>query len=521
MAKPRGINRFFSPRVQGQFIPQFVEEQLPFKEAFLVGSGVQQRLDDLVAQATELGQTEVLPNESDIQAREQVMSELQAEVEDITSRKGGIGEIGQASTELSKLIGRTRQKDFFKFASANVDLLKRGVKQREKLKDPFTRQGRIFKESTVDPDTGQFRVLPAADIIERPNFVDIADDRFDDIQAQATERLVDRVIDGKKQSITVKQLSDKKLRQMAKDEVDGWLRDNPDYAIDLQQRGVKPAGMRQATEEFLYDRLKFKAQSDTSIEYVAVPETKEDLAARYKGWGIGSDISANVRRSDRDTQRVATMGTTVDRINPSTGEILTHPTTGETITEPGVPEPITFTSQNQWTIRRSNEPGDNYTLFAAPQDMYSVTNFGDKLVGAALEDFELDTVEDYEVLKEDAVIDGDKYEAGKPLPDKALYGGEGGTRLVSENFTERKLFVVGRINAKEDNEESIMVPYDILKKNIKTVTGRDGKGGFEINSEDFFGDQLSPLERALSFTDDELRADGWSEEQIKALRASQ
>ena len=85
------INRFFSPRVQAQYTPQFVEEQFPFEEAFLVGAGQQQRLDDLMAQATELGQIETRPIQGDIDLRNEIIGGLQEEVDEILARKGGQG----------------------------------------------------------------------------------------------------------------------------------------------------------------------------------------------------------------------------------------------------------------------------------------------------------------------------------------------------------------------------------------------------------------------------------------------
>ena len=162
------------------------------------------------------------------------------------------------------------------------------------------------------------------------------------------------------------------------------------------------------------------------------------------------------------------------------------------MTEAGEPRDVTFSSQYKYTLLQNTSTKKPFTLFMSPEKAWSLTNFGQPVTAAALEDFRVEAIQDFETLKEDAVIDGVKYEAGQPLPEEVLFYQQGGyfgeekTRRISEEATERKLFVTGEVNSGKPDAESVTVPYKHAKGPLKTATKTDGKGGFVIDEDKFF-----------------------------------
>ncbi len=563
----RSINRFFSPRVQAQFTPQFVEEEFPFQEAFLVGAGQQKRIDEQLLQAQALEGIQTRPIAEDVEARDKILSDLQEEKDAILARKGG--DPGVAAQDIAKAVMRAKPK--FAELSANLAIREEGLERRAKLDDPLIRQGDVFTEPTFDPDTGLSRIFQSPEMIETPDFVDIADDRFGDISAQATERISKvKGPTGKFESVTSKVLTDKKLRQIAKDEVDGWLRDYPWWGINLEQMGVQPNGIRKATEDFLYDRVKFKAQNDTSVEYVAGEKEEEAPEVDpYEGMGIGSGISGSVV-PETDIDKTVTRQV-VTETDPKTGDATA---TGESR--------VTLVSDNSFTIRKKN--GDPFTLLISPDHQWDTDNFGERETNVKNEDFELQTVQDYITAKRDIPELGIK--KGDPIPEEEM-----GQMImtiaqdpnideeVKEQWFERFLrlgvarpilsfavstagaiavtrqaegaapktiektisinpedltkdwFASGRIHTTDEGGEKVVknkiVPYEFVKSSIKASTAGGGTGGFEIDESAFFDDSematdlLTPFARAQASSDEELKASGWTDEQIATLRSTQ
>lgn len=564
MAKPRGLNRFFSPRVQGQFIPQFVEDEFPFEEAFLVGSGAQQRIDDLVAQATELGQTEVRPLESDIQEREQAMGELQAGVEDILSSKGGLGEMNQAAGELSGLLARTRQKDFFKFAPANVELFEQGEKRRAKFDDPLTRQGDIFTEPMRDPETGRLRVLSAADVVETPDFDKVIRDNFGDLEAAVTQgNLVPSGVEGILKSETETILTPEDIREHSKNVAEAFLSTEvgEDFALSAIQRGVDPNGLLQAAEERIFNILRDEAQSKKTITFRNVPKVEEGPEADpHAGMGIGKNISA-----------IITPGEGTDRLVSSVGEIVKDPDTKEDVTIGG--GEMTLKSEKEFVIRDKN--GKPMTLQVSPQWQWNLNEFDEAEANPGEELFSINVVQDFMFVKKDIPELGIKKD--RPIPEEqietllsAVVGrnvteeerqeiAPRGTRgllialstlatatpnpvlatiiakrkkeiselpedeqvkLLSPEDFGRELFATGILKGEED--KSIVIPYRFIKNSIQTATSAGPGGGFVINEREFFKEAPESLFIGEdSFTVEELRNAGWSDDQIQQLRDQQ
>jgi len=127
----RSINRFFSPRLQPQFTPQFVEEPYPFKEAFMVGAGQQQRINESLMQEQALRDIETRPIEEDIAQRDEILGGLRTEIEGILSKKGG--DPGTAALDISKAVGRVKSDPFFTRNTAALEMAEQGRDIQEKI----------------------------------------------------------------------------------------------------------------------------------------------------------------------------------------------------------------------------------------------------------------------------------------------------------------------------------------------------------------------------------------------------
>ena len=507
MAKQAGINKFFSPRVQGQFTPQFVEEQFPFQEAFLVGAGQQQRIDDLVAQATELGQVETRPLESDILARDQATAELEAERDEILARNAG--DPTKAANDLARLISRTKQKDFFKYNAANLETYKQDVERQQKFQDPVTLSGDSLTESQIDPETGRFRVFQPADIIERPNFGKVIEDRYGDLKAVKTQGpLGESGEEGILGSKTTTILTPEDIRAHSKDSVEDFLssREGEAFAVQALEQGVSEGNMLEAAENIIFSQLKDLAQNDVDIEFRNKPKKDTEEVSNADTLGVGTNISANVASGNNTTRAVAT-------VNETTGE-----QTG-----------LNLTSENEYTLRQSTKAGGLYKMLVSPGEMFDLENLGARIPSVGEEDFELDKVQDFLVITQDDVIDGVEYKAGQLLPEEAVLGKTLQELKALGVGVDRKFFAVGRIEVEEEDSigemvkvnKSVAIPYESVKKTLKAKTATAGKGGFELNKKDFFKDELT-LPSGIIVSVGDLKSSGlWSDAQIQQLRELQ
>ena len=492
MAKGRSINKFFSPRVQGQYIPQFVEEPFPFESAFLVGAGQQKRLDDLMAQATELGQVPTRPIEEDILQRNQIVGDLRTEIEEILGQKGG--DPGQAARDISRAIARTRQKPFFMANEAELAKYGEDIKAWGELEDPLARDTSRLTEPLYDPATGERNVL-GYEAIETPDYVQQMDERYEDIKAKVTEKISKVETfpgSGVYESVTTKVLTDAKLRETAKEDVDSWMRNRPWWGDYLKEQGVKPSGYRKATEEFLYDDLKFKAQSDRSVEYVKV--SKDSAAAGAEaGVGAGRDIVV---------------------------------TSGEDQSE------YTLASEHEFSPRKKT--GAPYKLIVNPTYMYDLTDFTLAETETGELDFMLDKVIDLKSINKN--FPELEIKKSQPFPEEGMamfYEPERfeTTEEVRRNWLGRILYkedvktvpgepkevpadvsqvkpenigrewyASGRIKGKEKDtdprsatrgqmittEKSVLIPYRFIKRSIEESTGfkaDDSLLGYEYTEE--------------------------------------
>jgi len=492
---PRQINKFFSPRVQGQYTPQFIEEPFPFQEAFMVGAGQQKRIEDQLLQQQALEDVQTRPIAEDIEQRDQIISGLQTEVQDILSRKGGDPSV--AARDISKAISRVKRDPFF---SRNAAALAQYESARE-IQDKISGRGEIplglditaLQTPLKDPKTGEFNRI-GYNIVETPDFAARVDDQFQDLKAKKTQGgLRGTGVEGVMQSDTKIELTEQDIRDQAEAGVDDFLAANPLWGPHMLQQGVKISGMRAATADFIEGRLRQKLQKDKTVTFVRVPtEDKKDVNL-YDGWGIGDNINARVARN-HNTQR----GVTIP---------------GETVAdEYGIPvetgdgQQLNLSSENEWTIKQDNAAGSHYKLLISPQVMWDLEDFGTPITNVGEEDFELEKVQDFLVADKDLEINGVPYKAGQIIPDEDVLGADLATlqSLPDPPAVSRKFHAIGRIKTEEQVpgalagdtemvERSVAIPYSSVKKSIKAATGGDGQGGFEVNEADFFkGPEAKP-----------------------------
>lgn len=462
-----------------------------------MGAGQQKRIEDQLLRAQALEDVETRPIAEDIAGRDEILGNLQGEIKEILGRRGG--DPGVAAQDIAKAIGRIKRDPFFMHNIAALEQAEQAEKVRSQIlgrgQTPLGIDLSALQTPLQDPKTGKFNQI-GFDIRQAPDFASIIDDQYSDLTARKTEGLpVDVGIPGKKQMITRTRLSPVEIEAQAAAGVDTFISSAGGMITakaSMIQEGLIPvdatdSDVRKAAEDLIAGQLADKVRDDLDRQIIDVGE--KPTKTNYDGLGIGSDIDAIIV-PENDTQRIFTIQTEVPRTDPVTGKIQINPQTGESFPVPGEPQDITFTSENKFTILQNTATKKNYTLFVSPQKGWSLTNYNTPITLAAQEDFEVETVQDFEVLKEDAVIGGVEYKAGQPLPDEVLFGTEEGTQMVSTNLTERKFFAVGRINKLQEDEESIAVPYEFVKKPIRAKTSTDGVGGFELDPDDFFGSQI-------------------------------
>ncbi len=529
----RAINRFFSPRQQGQFTSQFVEEPFPFREAFMVGAGPQKKIEEALLQVQALQDVETRPIMGDIEGKNEIIGDLHEEINTILGRKGK--NLGNAALDISKAIGRTKAKPFFAYNTAALAQAEQAEKVRTQImgrgETPLGLDMSALETPLQDPETGEFNQI-GFDIRQSPDLASIIDDQYADLTARKTESGPQETgVAGKIQTVTTTVLSPADIKIQAAAGTDTAIATAGGMLVvraSMIQNGLiapdaTDSDVRKAMAGLIEGQLADNVRDDLERQLISIKE--EPTISNYDGWEIGNNISANVVRGND-----ASRGVTV--ISPG------QTTEGEfgLVTEPDEQQQFNMTSENIFTIRQNTKAGGSYKLLISPQVMWDMEDFGDAITNLGEEDFELDEVRDFMVADADITIGEKEYKKGQPLMDEDVLGLDLATlkALPDAPSVTRKFFAVGRITIEETREEpgyeptqesverSVMVPYRSVKKTIKAQTSTDGKGGFEVNEKDFFQDKkLSPLERARASTDSELKAKGWSDEQISKLRAVQ
>ena len=499
MPNGRSINRFFSPRVQGQYIPQFVEEPFPFENAFLVGAGQQKRLDDLMAQATELGQIPTRPIEEDILQRNQIVGGLQSEIKDILGQKGG--ELGQAARDISRAIARTKQNPFFTRNAAAIKEAERG----QEIWDKIAGRGEIplgidmsaMETPLQDPATGEWNPIKA-DIRQKTDWAQKFDDLYGDFKAKKVPGDIKRA-PGLPGMVTKEKkvvLTEEDVKKEAVKSAKAFLKTPTadEFIVEMTHLGVSPGAMEDVAANIMTAQWADKIQEDTEVEL---------------------------------------RGTLDEDTGDGAADVNVASAAGRDLTVLGGPEnaqqEYTLSSEYEFSPRKKN--GDPYKLIVNPTQQYDPTNFGDVEINPGEQDFMLDKVVDLQVINRDIPELGIK--KGQPVPEEGIvalfellegdirvakYGEEKakrGRKRKEEEEEERKeeeerlkrisqikpgdigkeWFAMGRIQGRVKNElgdmvttqNPKMIPYRFIKRSIEESTGFVADDALLFDLEDIRG----------------------------------
>jgi len=235
----------------------------------------------------------------DIGSKNQIIGDTMSNIDKIVEEKYG-GDWGRASKEIAGVVTSARQNPFWETTKHLKE--QQGIQQKYMLDNPnaFIRQD-VLGQSSIDPETGKVRSREdiTFDAFERGDYDASIEKQFADIRANIEDmglrRVDEKGVEGMLSKERVEEITDTRLKEAAKQGVDTFLTNNPDY-IEGHMTIVNPdtgekytaEEARAKAEQDIYGQIRDKAYKSKTEQVMQDKGYWERFAARAKA-GTAAD----------------------------------------------------------------------------------------------------------------------------------------------------------------------------------------------------------------------------------------
>jgi len=230
----------------------------------------------------------------DLGSKNQIINDTMGRIDKVVEEKYG-GDWGRASKEIAGMVSSARQNPFWETTKHLAEQQK--VQQEFQLKNPnaWVYQDTLG-QSTIDPDTGKVRDRESLTFrgAQRGDYETSIERQYADVKANVQDYALQQVktegVEGMLQKTRIEEIKAERLQALAKEGVDTFLTNNPDYLEGHMSLGMTEAEVRQKAEGDIYGQIKDKEVRSATTQVMQDKAYFEDLKARAAAGAASSGI---------------------------------------------------------------------------------------------------------------------------------------------------------------------------------------------------------------------------------------
>jgi len=230
----------------------------------------------------------------DLGSKNEIIGDTMGNIDKVVEEKYG-GNWSLASKEIATMVSSARMNPFWEKTKHLSEQQK--IQQDFQLKNPNSWvYNDTMKQSTIDPKTGEVRSTEDLTFRggQRSNFAQSIELQYDDIVANIQDMAARKVdqngIQGMIGQDRVEEVTEQRIKDAARDGVDTFLTNNPDYLEGHMSQGMTEEEVRAQAEATIYGQISDKIHKKSTTQL-----TKDPSYGAGAGGAGGTGADAIVR----------------------------------------------------------------------------------------------------------------------------------------------------------------------------------------------------------------------------------